>query len=350
MKMTKKKRIDDITISLDPTKWLNNSKKGLRETSILDWIECSVLLFGPNNINTLIDAWIESGNSYCDLKEFTSYGDSQSDTEKEPTDTATDQSEFFISTNNGLHFRKNVLQSAYPFEINTSTNVMSLKPRYENSQLNLYAHLLLISVMEQYGYKTLFSSVNLSDHDFLRRFFERLVAGALEHKGYSCAHIGTGGQTGNFASKVTSCMAKLALGTPGDSATFQRHAKDGGVDIIAGHFWGDHQSREVVLLIQCTVSPPEEWRNKITEPSSAHWYDLLNQASPQVSCLATPLPTTEDSRNYLRIPTNHTFFDRIRLSLAGQGMQITSIPDYQRYHKIAKMALEDNEIAIPPIF
>lgn len=348
--MSRKEPADDITTSLDPTVWFNNTKNGLRETSILDWIECAVLLFGPKNINTLIDAWIESGNRYYDQKQFTNYADSQSDKESEPTDSETAQSEFFNSTIAGLRFRENVLQLAYPFKIDDSTNVMALKVGCNNSQSNLYAHLLLISMLEQYGRNKLFSSLAHRDHGTLRLFFERLVTEALRHKGYKCAHIGTGGPSGNFASKVTQCMTDLALGTPGDRAAFQKYAKDGGVDIIAGHFWGDHQSREVVLLVQCTVSPPDEWQHKINEAASVHWSNLLNQASPQISCLATPLPTTADSLNHLTLLTSHTFFDRIRLSLAGQGMAIQSIPDYDKYHKIVTKALKARNISLPKIF
>ena len=344
--------LGDPTVILDPVDWNRAAAPELGRTPILDWIECTCLLRSncgnnePINLRNMITIWEEAGLSLNPPSTRTSVANTaisgieddsnEDDDSNDSNDLQSDHVELLLEQ---FRDRSSILGSAYPFELSKDT--ATIRCIHNDFHTALYAHLLLLCAIEGYGRKNPFSNVTDKEHYTLRLFFESIVLHCLRNFGYDCAQIGTGAGSSNFFNRLQHTLQSLNLGIPNPRTKVRPGIKDGGADILAGHFWGDRRSREVVHIIQCTVSPPQKWSIKINEAAATHWYGLLNQECPGVPCLATPYETTDDARHEFSswLMQTHSFIDRIRLTLAAQQLNLTKIPDYATYISIIKKAL-----------
>lgn len=342
--------LGDPTVILNPVDWNDAAAPELGRTPILDWIECTCLLRSncgnnePINLRNMITIWEEAGLSLNPpstrisvANTATSGTEDNSNEDVNSNDSNDLQSDYVELLLEQLRDRSAVLGNTYPFKI--SKDMATIRFIHNHFHTELYAHLLLLCAIEGYGRRNAFSAVTNGEHNTLRLFFESIVLHCLRNHGYDCAQIGTGAGSGNFYNRLQHTLNRLNLGTPNPRTKVRPGIKDGGADILAGHFWGDRRSREVVHIIQCTVSPPQQWSIKISEAAKPQWHGLLNQECPGIPCLATPYETTDDARCEFSLTQTHSFIDRIRLTLAGQHLNLTKIPDYATYISIIIKAL-----------
>ena len=340
----------DPTLILDPVDWNHAAGRGLGTTPILDWIECTCLLLSkcghrePMNLRNMITTWEEAGLSlnppaiWGPLSHTTLSGDGdETDDDDHPDNRCELQSDSAESLLEQLSEISSTLGNAYPFHISEDNGTISFLD--DKSSQTIYAHLLLLCAVERYGRDSAFSHITKQDDYTLRIFFESIVLFSLKKYGYDCEQIGTGAGSGRFADRLQHTLQKLGLGLPNPITQVRQRIQDGGADILAGHFWKDGRSREVVHIIQCTVSPPSEWPTKLNEASAPHWLGLLNQECPGVPCLATPFEATGDARHQLQSMATHSYMDRIRLTRAAQDLDLTKIPKYSDYFRIIDTAL-----------
>ncbi len=340
----------DPTLILDPVDWNHAAGRGLGTTPILDWIECTCLLLSkcgrhePINLRNMITTWEEAGLSlnppatWVPLSHTTLSGadgeTGDDDYPDNPSELQSDSTELLLEQ---LSERGSTLGNTYPFHISKNNGTISFID--DKFSQTTYAHLLLLCAIERYGRNSAFSHVTKQDDYTLRIFFESIVLFSLRKCGYDCEQIGTGAGSGRFADRLQHTLQKLGLGLPNPSTQVRQRIQDGGADILAGHFWKDGRSREVVHVIQCTVSPPSEWPTKLNEASALHWLGLLNQGCPGIPCLATPFEATVDARHQLQSMATHSYMDRIRLTRAAQDLDLTTIPKYSEYFLIINTAL-----------
>ncbi len=342
--------LGDPTVILDPVDWNDAAAPELGRTPILDWIECTCILLSncgnnePINLRNMITIWEEAGLSLNPPSTRTEVANTASSGTKDDSNEDDDsndgdelQSDHIELLLEQLNDRSSILGNTYPFEI--SEDSATIRFIHNDFHKALYAHLLMLCAIEGYGRKNTFSNVTPREHNTLRLFFESIVLHCLRNLGYDCAQIGTGAGSSKFFNRLQHTLHSLNLGVPNPRTKVRPGIKDGGADILAGHFWGDRRSRELVQIIQCTVSPPHRWSEKINEAAALHWNGLLNQGCPGIPCLATPYEATDDAREEFSLMATHSFIDRIRLTLAAQHLDLTKIPNYATYISIIKGAL-----------
>lgn len=327
--------LEDLTTQIDPTEWYSSTDPELHNASVLDWIEtvCFANALGGRdtaiNLRNLLTYWTDSGLPLSSSKIYIPFSEistsiPSSDTDNEPYELALER----------LRDRKVLLHESYPFHL--SDQLASIKFGCESLNRSFYTHLLLLCAIEGYGRRSIFTNITKSDHNFLRSYFESIVLHSLRQHGYDCEQIGTGAGSAKFDQRLTATLRTLGIGSPQRNTEVRQKIKDGGADIIAGHFWKDGRSREIVHLVQCTVSQPHEWFKKISEPSQSRWIGLINQGCPGIPCLATPYEAQSDARSTLDLQQPHSYFDRIRLSIAAKDADISKLPNYNRYIDIIK--------------
>ena len=88
--------------------------------------------------------------------------------------------------------------------------------------------------------------------------------------------------------------------------------KDGGVDVVVWHPFGDRRSGFVVLLCQCTVA--KDWTYKARDIVVDKWNGWIDFGKDPLTAIAVPyaLPQTFDQWDELRRTVN-IIFDRMRL-------------------------------------
>lgn len=340
----------DPTLILDPVDWNDAAARELGTTPILDWIECTCLMLSkcgyhePINLRNMITTWEEAGlslnppDTWVPLSHTTLSGDDGETSDDDyPDDRSESQSDSAESLLEQLSERSSTLGNTYPFHISEDNGTMSFID--DSFSQKIYAHLLLLCAIERYGRRSAFSHITDRDHNTLRLFFESIVLFSLRKCGYDCEQIGTGAGSGRFADRLQHTLQKLGLGLPNPRTQVRQRIQDGGADILAGHFWKDGRSREVVHIVQCTVSPPSEWPTKLSEASAPHWLGLLNQGCPGIPCLATPFEATGDARHQLSSMATHSYMDRIRITRAAQDLDLSIIPKYSDYFLIINTAL-----------
>lgn len=202
-----------------------------------------------------------------------------------------------------LSLRADALGERYPFDIDDSQ--VSVRPELTDNHLP-YLALLAVTVAHHQELET----------DLVpERVFEECVAQVMATRGLLTIDTGAAGRgVGGFAHLVRGVGNAIGLIAAPSDALYRTHAKEEGVDTVSHLSWGDHRAGHWVFIGQATCAKSNEWAQKIQEPRSEQWGDLLTCVVPPVAYLAVPHHVEDEQMANLSRNHGRLVLDRLRLS------------------------------------
>ena len=199
--------------------------------------------------------------------------------------------------------RQRQAETTYPFAWKESG--LSRAPVSDEAP---YEFLLWLATSPHYREQRRFSEIEL--------LFDNLVKQALilylgpNAQGIRFGTPASNGRPSGFreALKWLANLLRLQAG----AGTPRPQVKDGGVDVVVWHPFGDRRSGFVVLLCQCTVA--KDWTYKARDIVVDKWNGWIDFGKDPLTAIAVPyaLPQTFDQWDELRRTVN-IIFDRMRL-------------------------------------
>ena len=217
-------------------------------------------------------------------------------------DSAQEAARFVIAE---LCERQDVLADAYPFRVSTDSGAV-LERRSDVTDWCPYDALLLLTIAHASGVGT--DDISLTD------LFERVVEDSLRSGGLATARLHDNGT--DYASRATNAARRVGLAIDTFRSAHRLRAIDEGTDLISNLWPTDPRRGGTQFIGQATCAKSDEWKKKLTEPTPAHWRDMLGSNPAPLRYLAVPHHICDDYRRYLLGGEDHAdVMDRLRLSL-----------------------------------
>lgn len=209
-----------------------------------------------------------------------------------------------------LRERQDVLAGAYPFRVSAGSGAV-LERRSDVTDWCPYDALLLLTIAHASEVET--DDISLTD------LFECIVEDSLRSRGFDTARLHGSGT--DYASRATNAAQRVGLTIDPSRSAHRRRAIDEGTDLISNLWPTDPRRGGTQFIGQATCAKSDEWKTKLTEPSPAHWRDMLGSNPAPLRYLAVPHHICDDYRRYLLGRGDHAdVMDRLRLALIERSM------------------------------
>ncbi len=202
--------------------------------------------------------------------------------------------------------RRNLLDDAYPFEVNDDGPVIRfLEVTPDESP---YISLLAITVLHASRVTGLPQAAAY--------LFEDVLTATLNAAGLCTDNLGRHGRgQGVFAAALKHSSATVGLTADPDAAPHRVFANEEGSDTISNLWPHDLRLGGVQFIGQATCARSNDWKAKIMEPPVGHWESWLGRKLPAIAFLSVPHHVQSGTRDWLVTADRHRdVLDRIRLA------------------------------------